>query len=205
MKHTPVLVALAAFGVLAWSFHTRLATPMVSAASPQQPGTEISPLKPPPPPPGQKPGNVLEPIKTGTLSGLPAAEWYIYGLQLAVKDLQAQVKTLQDQVKTLEDQNAALQKQVVADQVAIPALQASQQALQVQFANHSHAVTYRQLGGPCGYANKFNLTPTTGPPAVDVDLLVKKPCRPGVDSYPDSAQTLSVSTPVQGAQPGSQK
>lgn len=202
MKYGSFLVALAfCGGALITMLMEHAPSSRVLAAGQaqnEQRETEIVPLKPPPPPPGAKPGTELVPIKTGTLTGLGAVEWYVYGLQLNVKDLQGQIKTLQEQ----------LQQQAAADKASIQTLQAALQSLQAQYANHSHMVKFMVAGEPCGYNNSFNLTPTTGPPSVNVDIIVPKPCPNHPEwggRHPGIPVNLAVSTPVPGPQAGQQQ
>ena len=111
------------------------------------------------------------------------------GLQMEVKDLQAQVKTLQDQA--------------ASNQNSMHALQTSLQTLQTQFANHSHKVTTMVTGHLCTGLNQYIVTEAATGKQVQVGLEVAQRCgNPKWDgSTPNSVEALTVSTPVQGAQP----
>jgi hypothetical protein len=178
---------------------------VLAAAPAPQSQTEILPLKPQPPT-GQKPGTELVPIKTGTLTGLPAVEWYINGLQLAVTNLQEQVRTLEAQTTALQNLTRSLQDQSTSDQATLHTLQASLKTLQDQFVNHSHTVSYYVLGHECGGENTYWVGDGTTHNPVLVTLNIPGPCGndPKRGSFTPSAWVdLKVSTPVQGATAGS--
>jgi hypothetical protein len=182
------LVSIAVLVVVLALQHAH-SSPVLAAPPAQQ--VEIVPLKPQPPA-GQKPGTELEPIKSGTLTGLPAAEWYIYGLQSAVKDLQGQVKALQDQTKTLQSQAAA-------DQSTIKTLQSSLQSFQTQFANHTHTYTSWFPGHQCGSMNTYWVGDGNTHQPVLVPITVPTKCLPNTQGdIPSSYNTVKTSVPVQG-------
>jgi hypothetical protein len=113
------------------------------------------------------------------------------------------IELLQLQAAGLQDEVNSLQAQLKGDEGTIRALQSSLQTLQTTFANHSHKVVIEIPGHLCTGLDTFIVTDAaTGNPR-RVSLQFAQACtNPKWDgATPNSFESLSVSTPIQGAQP----
>lgn len=111
------------------------------------------------------------------------------------QQLQLQFAGVQLEVQTLETQ-------LRSDENSIHTLQSSLQALQTQFANHSHKVSYFVPGHPCMGIDTFLVTDAATGKQRNLALEFIEPCSnpKWSEGVPGTLQPLNVSTPVQGAQ-----